>query len=56
MLIDDDGLNEPEASSEPAGASLPPAQPLLPVYLTPPFLIGGAVLLLLLGMILGKLI
>ncbi len=50
------GDEEPDTAPSEAVATPRAAPPaLLPVYLTPPFLIGGAVLLLL-GMILGKLI
>ena len=34
----------------------PQGPPPLPAYLTPPYLIGGAVLVLILGILLGKLL
>ncbi len=55
-LVEDDSgpREEPTAPSEPHAHPL--AQAPLPAYLTPPYLIGAAVLLLVLGVLLGKLL
>lgn len=54
-LVEDDS-GPREESTAPSDAHAKPLAPPLPAYLTPPYLIGGAVILLLLGVLLGKLL
>jgi eukaryotic-like serine/threonine-protein kinase len=57
-LTDEDELDSVpgERTTVPSAAAAPTVQPPLPAYLSPGYLIGGALLLLALGVVLGKLL